>query len=75
MFNKNIFKDQFREWVENNSGASYEEAKKTCESLIPLELNEKYSWLLEHSLSWFLWRKENNNIKEDVQKNKLTDII
>ncbi|MGY3803813.1 hypothetical protein ACWNT8_07125 [Pigmentibacter ruber] len=58
MFDKNIFKEKFRIWTEENPNASCEEAKKVCEILIPFEYKEKFYWLEEESLAWFAWKKE-----------------
>lgn len=58
MFNKNVFKEQFRVWTEEHPDASQAEAKKFCEDLIPIEYKETYLWLEEQSLAWFAWKKE-----------------
>lgn len=58
MFDKNDFKEKFRIWSELNPEASCEEAKILCEMLIPKFEKEKYFWLEEQSLAWFLWKKE-----------------
>ena len=58
MFDKNDFKEKFRSWTELNPNASYEEAKLLCDLLIPIDAKERYSWLEEQSLAWFLWKKE-----------------
>jgi hypothetical protein len=58
MFDKNDFKEKFRFWLEHNQHATYEDAKLFCDLRLPIHIKEKYSWLEEQSLSWFLWRKE-----------------
>ncbi|WGL59103.1 hypothetical protein QEJ31_11285 [Pigmentibacter sp. JX0631] len=78
MFDKNVFKEQFRLWTEENPNASCEEAKKFCEFLIPLEYKEKFNWLEEESLAWFAWKKEmhrqnkypeTQDLEEDISRN------
>lgn len=59
MFDKNDFKEKFRNWTELNPNASYEEAKLLCDLLIPIDAKEHFYWLEEQSLAWFLWKKEN----------------
>lgn len=59
MFDKNVFKQKFRLWVEQNLDASIPAARLFCECLIPDEEKVRYAWLLQESLEWFKWLKDN----------------
>lgn len=61
MFDKNEFKALFRRWVENNNSASAKDARLFCKQLIPREFLGQNAWLINESLSWFLWLKEKRN--------------
>ena len=57
MFDKNVFKDSFRVWSEQNPDACPEEVLVFCESNIPESHYGKNLWLIEQSLEWFRWRQ------------------
>ncbi|MES2614402.1 MAG: hypothetical protein V4591_03200 [Bdellovibrionota bacterium] len=58
MFDKNVFKKSFRVWSEQFPFASESEIQNFCLQNIPENLKTKYSWLIEESTAWFMWRQE-----------------
>jgi hypothetical protein len=58
MFDRNEFKALFRKWVEENNAASSKDALLFCKQLMPRKFLGQNSWLIDESLSWFLWLKE-----------------
>lgn len=59
MFDKNVFKENFRLWSNQFPLANQEEIEEFCNYHIPMELRIEYSWLIEQSMSWFFWKQEN----------------
>ncbi len=64
MFDKNLFKNAFRSWVQNNPGATEEEAKEFCSANIPATAIASHYWLVEQSLEWFGWLKKRKTFDE-----------
>lgn len=69
VFDKNLFKDAFRSWVEHNPKASSEDALEFCQKLIPTGEYSRHYWLVEQSLQWFKWLQESKStlLDEDSQ--------
>lgn len=63
MFDKNEFKQQFRQFVETHTHASEKDAQDFCYSLIPAEAIVKNQWLIEQSIQWFRWIKNQRKVK------------
>lgn len=59
MFDKNVFKEEFRLWTEKFLLANSAEVESFCEQHIPAEFKIQYAWLIEQSISWFMWKQEN----------------
>jgi hypothetical protein len=57
-YDKNTFKTHFNQWVGSHPNADLMEAKEACQQLIPIHLQEKYQWLVQESLNWFVWQKD-----------------
>lgn len=58
MFDKNQFKGIFRSWAENNPFLDKEDALEFCHRIIPTPLLKQNYWLIEQSIAWFQWVKE-----------------
>jgi hypothetical protein len=72
MFNKNTFKEMFRQWVDQNQSATPEEAREFCQKLIPSSVYASHYWLVEESLSWFQWVQKSRRVpKEDDYHDQL----
>ncbi len=69
-FDKNIFKDAFRAWVQAHPRASDEEALAFCQAHIPAHQIVANYWLVQQSMQWFTWLKsrrafQNEDFHED----------
>lgn len=72
MFDKNDFKNKFKDWISTNPYASFHEAQTYIYKSIPEAFKLEYNWLIEQSLNWFLWRKE---ISSKQRMAELTEIL
>ena len=71
-FNKNHFKQEFRNWVEQNPLASLESARDFCLQMAPEGYLRAHPWLLEQSLQWFEWLQQQRLCRNDP--NELDEI-
>lgn len=55
MFDKNLFKEAFRSWVQNNPTANEQEALSFCHDHIPANCIASHYWLIEQSIQWYKW--------------------
>lgn len=62
MFDKNHFKRAFRAWVDANPKASVDEAMECCRSLMPASVMCSQYWLIDQSLQWFKWLKQQREL-------------
>ena len=46
-------------WSEQFPFASTKEIESFCDLHIPADCKTEYSWLIEQSSEWFMWRQEN----------------
>ena len=58
MFDKNLFKEKFRAWSEKYPFATTQEIEHFCHLHMPVNDRKQYSWLVEQSIGWFMWRRE-----------------
>jgi|GEM_PF-663578 len=65
VFDKNVFKDAFRAWVQAHPKASEEDALAFCQARIPANQVVKHYWLVEQSLQWFTWLKSRRAFEHD----------
>lgn len=73
MFNKNAFKVEFRSWAMLNLQAGDEEAEAFCRANIPKEVQESYDWLMDQSVQWFKWCKQQHNRERHLADDYLDD--
>ena len=72
VFDKNVFKEAFRAWVQTHPRATEEDALAFCQARIPAAQIVTHHWLVEQSLQWFSWLKstrafENDDLREESE--------
>lgn len=53
MFDTNQFKSQVKEWIRCHPDGSEMDLQDFCEELIPSAQYAAYSWMIDHTLSWY----------------------
>ena len=53
MFDRNRFKKSVKIWMVKNQGASVNELKQYCQTLIPKEHIRQEKWLIEQTTQWY----------------------
>ena len=58
MFDKNQFKSSFRRFLESRPTVTEDDALEFCQQNIPAHQMASEYWLVEQSMQWFKWLKE-----------------
>lgn len=53
MFDTNKFKAQVKRWIKDNPDGSIDDLTNFCEELIPSNLYQTHSWLIDQTIYWY----------------------
>ena len=53
MFDRNVFKQKIKKWINDNESGTVEDLQVFCEQLIPPKHYVSNKWLIEETINWY----------------------
>lgn len=70
MFDKNVFKENFRNWLQRNPLANDSDVLEFCERAIPANVYLQNYWLVEQTVEWFRWQVRNRKMEPSLESSE-----